>query len=168
MRTLASATLLGAAILLAAPLPAGACGSSLFGVGQNSRFRAYKAPRPASVVLFVDDTLARRDLGNPADFERALERSGHRVTLARSQAELGAALASGEVDIVVADVEVMDSVANDARQRGSDAALLPIVAELAASLETSIAGYPRSLAPDADLRETLRAINDLMKLRARA
>lgn len=168
MKTIALAACVAAAALLAVPLPTEACGASLFGVGQNSRFRSYKAPRPANVVVYVDATLSERQLGDPADFERALERSGHQVTLARSQPELSAALSAGEVNIVMADLAVMASIANDAQQLGSSAAMLPIVADLEASLQTSIEGYQRSLAPDADLRETLRAINDLMKLRLRS
>ncbi|MGQ0800062.1 MAG: hypothetical protein ACT4NL_08135 [Pseudomarimonas sp.] len=167
MKSIALATCIFSAALLSAPVPADACGASLFGVGQNSRFRSYKAPRPANVVVYVDAALSDRQLGNPADFERALERSGHQVTLAHNQPELSAALSNGKIDIVVADLSVMDSVANDAQQLGSGAAMLPIVADLEASLLTSIDGYQRSLAPDADLRETLRAINDLMKLRLR-
>lgn len=165
MKPILLAACLTAAGMLVLPLPAESRGASLFGVGQNSRFRSYKAPRPASVLVYVDDALAQRQLGDPTDFERALERSGDRVTLARTQPELSAALAAGEVDIVMADVTVIVSVASDAAEQGSAAAMLPIVPDLEASLQTSIDGYPRSLAPDADLREALRAINDLMKLR---
>jgi len=168
MKAFLIAALLFSSSLLALPEPALACGASLFGVGQNSRFRSYRAPRPANLVLYVDASLEQRQLGDPAEFERALERSGHRVTLARSQPELSEALARGEVDIVMADLSVMDSVANDAQQLGSAASMLPIAADLEASLAVSVAGYQRSLAPDADLRETLRAINDLMKLRLRS
>jgi hypothetical protein len=168
MRTIAIASCVAAAVLLAAPPVVDACGASLFGVGQNSRFRAYKAPRPANLVVFVDDTLARRELGDPSDFERALERTGHRVTLARSEPELSAALSAGGIDIVMADLDVMTSVASGARQLGSNATMLPIAASLEASLNTSVAGYPRSLAPNADLREALRAINDVMKHRERS
>lgn len=168
MKSAALAACLTSAMLLVLPPVVDACGASLFGVGQNSRFRSYKAPRPANVLVYVDDTLSQRQLGDPADFERALERSGHQVTLAHSQPELSRALSDGEVDIVVADLEVMTSVANDAKQLGSKAAMLPIVADLEASLQTSIDGYQRSLAPNADLRETLRAINDLMKSRLRS
>lgn len=165
MKTRAFALCFAASALLALPAAVDACGASLFGVGQNSRFRSYKAPRPANVVLYVDTALENRKLGDPGEFERALERSGHQVTLARSQPELSAVLAAGKVDIVMADITVMSSVASDAREAGSQPALLPIVASLEDSLRTSIDGYERALAPNADLRETLRAINDLMKMR---
>lgn len=157
--------LFAAALVLATPAPAIACGASLFGRGEASAVRTWRAPNPAHVVVYVDDSLADRQLGDPQAFQRALERSGHAVTLARNPPELGDALAAQPVDVVIADAAVIDSLAADARGQGSDAAMLPIVADAGGGIAEALAGYSRTLAHDADLREALRAINDLVKRR---
>jgi hypothetical protein len=155
------------AALIAAPTGgAYACGASLFGGAEGAMARSWRAPQPARVVLYVDATLDRRGLGDPAAFGRALARSGHEVTLARTPDELARLLDAGSVDVVVADLEVMDSVAADARRSGSAAALLPIVPDVQGRLEDTPVAYERALAHDADLRDALRAIDALVSRRA--
>jgi hypothetical protein len=156
-----------AALLAAAPGAASACGASLFGAAEGAMARTWRAPQPAHVVLYVDATLDRRGLGDPAAFGRALARSGHQVSLARTPAELSRLLDDGAVDVVVADLEVMDSVAADARRSGSAAALLPIVPDVHGRLEGTPVAYERALAQDADLRDALRAIDALVTGRAK-
>ena len=155
-----------AASLIAAPGVASACGASLFGGADGAVARNWRAPQAAHVVLYVDATLDRRGLGDPAAFGRALARSGHQVTLARTPDELSRLLADGAVDVVVADLAVMDSVAADARRSGSAAALLPIVPDLHGRLGDTPVAYERALAHDADLRDALRAIDALVTRRA--
>lgn len=158
--------LLFAVALGTAPGSLLACGASLFGGAEGAMARTWRAPRPANVVLYVDATLDRRGLGDPAAFGRALARSGHTVTLARSPDELAGLLRSGSIDVVVADLEVMDSVAADARRSGSAAALLPIVPDVHGRLEANNVAYERALAHDADLRDALRAIDAVVDRRA--
>jgi hypothetical protein len=153
------------AVVFATPAPAAACGASLFDRTETSVVRVWRAPNPAHVVVYVDDTAAARQLGDPQAFERALERSGHEVTVVRTPPELGAALGAQPVDVVIADAAVIDSLTADARAQGSDAAMLPIVGDAAGGLVEALEGYARTLAHDADLREALRAINDLVKPR---
>jgi hypothetical protein len=43
--------------------------------------------------------------------------------------------------------------------------MLPIVGDAGAGIAEALEGYSRTLAHDADLREALRAINDLVKRR---
>lgn len=154
-----------AALVLATPLPAAACGASLFGRSEASVVRTWRAPNPARVVVYVDHSLQQRQLGDPQAFSQALERSGHQVTVVQTPPEFDAALAAQPVDVVMADAAVIDSLAADARAQGSDAAMLPIVADAGAGIAEAIDGYARTLAHDADLREALRAINDLVKRR---
>jgi hypothetical protein len=157
--------LIAAILVLGVPAPAIACGASLFGRSEASVVRTWRAPNPAHVVVYVDASLEERRLGDPQAFGQALERSGHQVTVARTPPELDAALAAQPVDVVIADAAVIDSLAADARGQGSDAAMLPIVADAGAGIAEALAGYSRTLAHDADLREALRAINDLVKQR---
>jgi PleD family two-component response regulator len=112
------------ALLFVAPAPAGACGASLFDRTETSVVRVWRAPNPAHVLVYVDDTAAARKLGDPQAFERALERSGHEVTVVRTPPELGAALGAQPVDVVIADAALIDSLTADARARSSDAAML--------------------------------------------
>ncbi|MCE3001471.1 MAG: hypothetical protein LW860_02040 [Xanthomonadaceae bacterium] len=164
VRIALATALLGAAI---APSAALACGASLFGLAESHVVRTYRVPNPGHMVLYADRTLSGRELGDPAAFGRALVRSGHTVTVARDAAELGAALDAGGVDVVLVDADEAASVAADARARGSDAALLPVVHDLAGSVQGSLDGFRHTLAHDAGLREALRAINELIVDRAR-
>ncbi len=157
--------LIAAILVLGLPAPAIACGASLFGRSEGGVVRTWRAPNPAHVVVYVDASLADRQLGDPQAFQRALERSGHAVTLAHNPPELSDALAAQPVDVVIADAAVIDSLAADARGQGSDASMLPIVADAGAGIAEALEGYSRTLAHDADLREALRAINDLVKRR---
>lgn len=157
--------LFAAVLVLGWPAPAAGCGASLFGRSEASVVRTWRAPNPAHVVVYVDASLVERQLGDPQAFQRALQRSGHVVTLARNPPELSDALAAQPVDVVIADAAMIDSLAADARGQGSDAAMLPIVGDAGAGIAEAIAGHSRTLAHDADLREALRAINDLVTRR---
>ena len=152
------------ATVLYVPTPVEACGASLFGVGQGMRFRSYRAPHPAKLLLFHDESLRARSGGNATAFERALERAGHDVTVVESDADLDRALAGTSYDVLIADFEAMQPlVVAQAASASSHPSLLPIVHDDTGLERANEEGYSRVLSPKTDYRQLLRAINDLMK-----
>jgi hypothetical protein len=157
---------IAAALTLAVPQPAGACGASLFGLGQSVRFRSYRAPRPANILVYHDETLRAHSGGNASRFEALLERAGHDVTVVESDADLDRALSGTPFDVLIADFDAMQPlvVVQSSSSRGHPS-LLPIVHDNKDVSMANEEGYSRVLGPDSDLRHVLRSINDLMKLR---
>ncbi len=166
MNRLALVLILCAGGATVVPAESVACGASLFGVGQSMRFRSYRAPRPATVLVYYDQTLKARTGGDVAQFEKSLERAGHSVTVVESHGDYDRALAGTSYDVLIADIDsVQPLVAAQSSSSAGKPSLLPIAFDDDSFARATREGYSSVLGEKSDLRQALRAINDLMKLR---
>ena len=167
MRTRSIATALAAVLFLGAT-DALACGATLFGTGQGSRFQAYRARVPANVLVYASPELARGGASDDARVPNGLRRAGHTVTVVGDADALADALAAGRFDIVIASAGEAETVA---RQLDPDsdltAGILPVVGQASDDHALVEGRYLESVRIDAGIGQFLKAINERMAARAR-
>ncbi len=155
-----------ACLLLAAGREGTACGDKFLVIGRGRR--VYSAAHPASILIYLNPRTplprALRELKIPA----ALKAAGHRTRSVESEAQLDAALASGQYDLVLADLSDMTALEPKVGAAPSHPKLLPVIynptgAELAAA-EREYACVMRSPSKE---QPFLAVIDDAMELRTR-
>lgn len=117
-----------AVLPLAFATGAEACGDKFLVSGPGVRYtQLHAAVHPSSVLLYRNPAseLAQSVLGS--DLEFVLELAGHSVKTVDSLEELEAALASGEYEVVMADVDDAETV-----ERGK-AVVLPVATDAVAA-----------------------------------
>jgi hypothetical protein len=72
-----------------------ACGESLFRVGKGVAYRAYSAPMPVNVLVYVETEAQREMAVRLAD-------AGHRVTIANGGADLAAKVGEAGYEVIIA------------------------------------------------------------------
>ena len=161
-----SAGLIAGALLLSAA-DTQACGSTLFGTGQSSRFHAYRARVPANVLIYASPQLADSSATTEPKIQDGLKRAGHKVTVVADADSLSAALAEGHFDVVIADADDAQVVANRLDGSGQSAGIVPIVGESSDPSAVSLVGYPQTLRASAGIGQFLKAIGNVMSVRAK-
>jgi hypothetical protein len=97
------------AVVLLAASDLGACGDKMLLLGRGARASEYrKTKNPLSILLYKNPTLAKGS--GASDFEAALKRVGHKVSVAEDLNRLNQALSSSKVHFVVADPSDMPSL----------------------------------------------------------
>jgi len=91
----ASGTLLLTVLCAFISSEAFACGESLFRVGKGVAYRAYSAPMPVNVLVYVETESQREMAVRLAD-------AGHRVTIANDGEDLAAKLGEAGYEVIIA------------------------------------------------------------------
>ncbi len=138
-----TAAALALCAVMAFPVIGFACGESLYRVGKGVAYRGYSAPIPATVIVYHSSDSSESLAG-------ALAAAGHDVHLVRGEAELTAALAGTDIDVVLGPPGIAAALGDSATHT-----FLPIVAHG----DAATARYPRVLRPDDDLRTYLKQIH---------
>ena len=165
-KTLLSTGLIAAALSLV-PGESQACGATLFGTGQGTRFQAYRARVPANVLIYASDQLADSSATTEPGIKDGLEKAGHKITVVSSADALSAELKAKHYDVVIAGAGDADTVADqlDARA-GKGTGIVPIVSKTSAA-SLSPERYPTSLRTGAGIGQFLKAINSVMALKVK-
>ena len=150
--------------LSAVPLDAQACGATLFGAGQGSRFQAYRARVPADVLIYASPQLATSTATSEPGIQAGLKKAGHRVTVVSDADALASALSGQRFDVVIAEAGEVDAVAAQLGNAGRPVGVLPIAVGESDGAGLSRERYPQLLAGGANLGQFLKAINQLMSL----
>jgi len=159
-KTLLSTGLLAAAMALA-PSVAEACGATLFGTGQGSRFQAYRARVPADVLIYASEQLAGTSATSEPGIQQGLEKAGHRITVVNDLDALGAALKAGHYDVVIASAGDADTVASRLEGGAQPTGIVPVVGKSSGG-GYSPERYPYSLRASAGIGQFLKVINSVM------
>ena len=115
-----------------------ACGDKFFMVGRGDRFnRAYASLIPGTVLMYTHGAAAENKGVRNAQLQKNIQRAGHRVIVVGSPAELGQALRSGSVDIVVAVAPQAVAMASDAAEAPSKPTVLAVAAGNAQAAPTA-------------------------------
>lgn len=155
--------LLASALALGAPTATLACGQTLFGNGQGTRFQPYRAPVPATVLIYASPQVAKATPVADPRFRGALERAGHSVTVVQQPNELNDVLATRPFDVLITGESEIDAVMQRLSASTARPELLPVVdgATSAGAVEHS----PRLLKANAGLGAYLKSINSIVSLR---
>jgi len=146
------------------PIDAEACGATLFGAGQGSRFQAYRARVPADVLIYASPQLADSSATTEPGIQAGLKKAGHRVTVVSDADALASALSQHDFDVVIAGAGEADAVAQQLGNPGKPVGVLPIAVGEGDGAGLSRERYPQLLAGGANLGQFLKAINQLMSL----
>lgn len=101
MRRAAILALFSVTLVTNSAISAFACGDKLLLLGRGIRYQSRHTPKAAAVLLYLPPS--NRVLADPK-LESALSEAGHRIRSVQSTEALQQALASGEFDLVMADV----------------------------------------------------------------
>jgi hypothetical protein len=108
-----------AAVVLAGAIAAQGCGDKLLALGRGVRFaRAYKAPHPASILLFERADGSKGSAKAEAALASLLQQAGHSVSVSRTPEEVQKTVQARPVDLVMLS-------ANDAEAIGAMLRALP-------------------------------------------
>jgi hypothetical protein len=107
-----------------------ACGDKFFLVGRGEGFsRAYASLHPGNIVIYATGGSPTSKALADGRLQTHFTRAGHHVTVVRDAAALAAALESGPVDVVVADVAEALALIPRVDAVASKPTLLPVQGE---------------------------------------
>ena len=154
-----------AGLSLAAVADAQACGATMFGTGQGSRFQAYRARVPANVLIYASPQLADSSATTKPAIQDGLRKAGHQVTVVSDADALSAALAERHYDVVIAGAGDAEAVAQRVDGSENPVGIVPVVGGSTGSpFDTE--RYAQTLKSNAGIGQFLKAINNVMALRA--
>ena len=117
-----------AGLSLGAVADAQACGATLFGTGQGSRFQAYRARVPANVLIYASPELASGSKATDPAVQDGLSRAGHKITVVSDANALSEALKNNRYDVVIASSADAETVAQRIDPAAAKTRILPVVA----------------------------------------
>lgn len=115
-----------AAVSTVASVDLSACGDKFLRIGRSSRLSGYAAVHPSTILFFVP---GQSKPSAVKEFETTLKRAGHRFHAVTTIAAFSEALATGQVDIVIAGMNDAPRLRTDASAAPSRPEILPIVHE---------------------------------------
>jgi hypothetical protein len=143
-----------------------ACGDKFFLVGRPARFSsAYATLHPGNILIYTGGTTAISADLRDARLHRYINRAGHHVVVASNRAELGRALESGSVDIVLAGLGQAVDLVSDVAAAPSKPILLPIEGKGADGRSKSTYQFAARLKSSDKINRFLAGIEDAMKTR---
>jgi hypothetical protein len=158
-RRTASAMLVVA--LCGATTHAHACGELMLRSLGAMRFRPFSTKNPATILLYSGQAAGTRPAATDTRLHDALERIGHKVEVARGQAELDAALAANRYDVVIAYADDITRASDQLAKAGHQPALIPVLDAAAANEREMRERYPRLVT--GNFNDLLRAIEQAMR-----
>ncbi len=167
MRTmLVGGSLVLGILVLTSPV-ARACGDKLLALGVGVRFqRAFKAERPASILIFPGGS-GGGALAKDTELQEALKQAGHTLQAVADAGSLQQALRSGKYDVVLADLSDAAGVAPLTQAAPSRPTLVPVMYKPDKSArDAATKQYRRVLKAPGKAAEYLIAIEEVMRQRA--
>lgn len=143
---------------VALPLWVHACGEGMFNTGQGLAYQAYRAPRPAAVLVFADAVDA--DLAKQEKLYAGLKKAGHTVTVVRDTQSLRQAMQGQAYQVVIAPLAGIDAVtATEGEQAPT---LLPVIERALRNTPEVKNRFELFLLEGASLGQYLAAINKVV------
>lgn len=124
-KTLISAALLSVAAFLSSPMARG-CGDRTLAILNGVRYgQAFKAPRPASILIYTAGTSGAA-LAKDAKLQEALQEAGHKLQAVSDRGALQQMLTSGKYDVLLADLSGAAALAPDVQAAPSHPTVVPV------------------------------------------
>jgi ABC-type amino acid transport substrate-binding protein len=143
-----------------------ACGDKFLVLGRSVGYQSLlKASKPGTVVLYNTSSLPKSF--SDGAFDLLMNVAGHQLRTVSDQASLTRALASGKVDLVLADTVTSRQI-NASVNTSSTAVVVPIVMNTNSSERAVFEKeFGCMLRLPADARKVIDALDRAMKLRAK-
>jgi ABC-type amino acid transport substrate-binding protein len=143
-----------------------ACGDKFLLLGRSVSYgNLLKSSKPGNVVLYSTPKLP--PAFGDGRFDLLMTVAGHHLAIVSDRPALHSALATGKVDLVLADGVVSRAIADDV-SASSAAVIVPILVDAAASERASFEkDFGCILRLPSDSRKVIDALDRAMKLRAR-
>jgi hypothetical protein len=141
-----------------------ACGDKFLLLGRSVGYQSLlKASKPGSLVLYSTPGLPKPF--TDGRFDAVMDVAGHRLSTVSDRAALERALASGKIDLVLADPTTSRQIG--AFVNTSTALVVPILVDAAASQRALLEKEFGCVMPLAEPRKVIDALDKAMKLHAR-
>jgi hypothetical protein len=143
-----------------------ACGDKFLVLGRSVGYQSLlKASKPGSLVLYRTPSLPKV-FSNGGGFDLVMDVAGHRLSTVSDPSALGRALASGKIDLVLADPATSRQI-GAVVNTSSTALVVPILVDGAAGQRTVLEKEFGCVMPLAEPRKVIDALDKAMKLRAK-
>jgi hypothetical protein len=150
-----------------------ACGDKLLAPGSVARFRLIFASRQMIVLIYSDgnQSSSGSQVGAPlrnAKLQTSLKDAGLKLQTAEGPTQLDAALKSGKVDLVLADLTDLAGVTRQLHDAPSQPVVLPVLFKPSkAELSAAQKDYKFALKTPSDELQVLNKIDEAMQSRAK-
>lgn len=144
-----------------------ACGDKFLVLGRSVGYQSLlKASKPGTVLLYKTPGLPK--LFTDGRFDVVMDVAGHRLSAVSDRAALERALATGKIDLVLADSAISREIGAPVNMSSSNAIVVPILYDRGAPERATFAKeFGCILRLPADPRTVLDALDKAMKLRAK-
>ena len=141
-----------------------ACGDKFLVLGRSVGYKSLlKASKPGSLVLYKTPSLPKPF--SDGGFDVVMDAAGHQLSTVSDATALRRALASGKIDLVLADPATSSQIA--ALVNSSTALFVPILIDSAVSQRPALEKEFGCVMPLAEPRKVIDALDKAMKLRAK-
>ena len=138
--------------------PAYACGEGMFNTGKGLPYQAYRAPRPATVLVYAD--AAEADSPKDEKLYAGLKKAGHSVTVVRDEQSLKQAMQGHSYQVVITPLARVDAVAAAGNPQAP--AVLPVIQRALRNSAEVKNRFQLFLLDGASLGQYLSAINKVI------
>lgn len=154
------------AALAASDQSLSACGDKFLVLGRAVGYGSLlKASKPGSVVLYRTPGLPKV-FSNGGGFDLVMDAAGHRLSTVSDSSALQRALASGKIDLVLADPATSRQI-GAVVSTSSTALVVPILVDGAAGQRAVLEKEFGCVMPLSEPRKVIDALDKAMKLRAK-
>jgi hypothetical protein len=144
-----------------------ACGDKLLAIGRGLRFQRAYAAHEANLVIYSARTQPGATLSS-AKLQTTLRRAVHKLAVVQGDSQLGEALKSANVDVVLVDFADLAGIMPQLQLAPSHPVILPVLVKPSkADLAMAQKKYKFALKATADELEYLTAIDEAMKSRVK-
>ena len=143
-----------------------ACGDKLLALGRGVPFqRAYRAARPASILLYLGQSTKGGAIGE-TQLQATLKSAGHKIRVVADPRQLDQVIKAERFDLVLGDVSEFATLSQQAKSAPSKPTVMPVMYKPdKPSRAAAEKQYGPVLSAPGKAGEYLMAIEDVMKRR---
>jgi hypothetical protein len=160
MKKLTTTALLFAVAVCASD--AQACGEVMYRMGGALRYHAFITRHPAQILVYAGSASRQAASSDEDNFNRNLEKAGHKVTMVDTPEALAKALDGNSYDVIIAYAADLSAVSTQIAHVAHEPSLIPVFAR-GADADSVRKQYPLALNEDANLNQFLKTIEQTMK-----
>ena len=134
------------------------CGEGMFNTGKGLPYQAYRAPRPAAVLVYADP--AQTNPRKSESLYAGLKKAGHSITVVSDTQGLKQAMQGGHYDVVISPLVGIDAVTT--AEGAQTPVLLPVIERALRNSAEVRNRFDLFLIDGASLGQYLAAINKVV------
>jgi hypothetical protein len=139
-----------------------ACGEVMYRMGGALRYHAFITRHPAQILMYAGQGAKAAPSADENNFNRNLEKAGHKVTVVDTPEALAQAMAAHPYDVIIAYAADLPAINTQIAHVAHEPSLIPVFQH---GSEAKQKEYPLALNEDANLNQFLKTIEQTMKAR---